>query len=84
MSLHAVSAPVREEGGENPHSGMEDPRYNSRMRERILFLWGEQGWFCLDKSMYGAEHALSDDSEAFLERNKGFLEILLDKTDQEK
>lgn len=86
MSLQVVSAPVCEEGGGNPHSGMEDPRYNSRMRERILFLWGEQGlqWFGLDKDIYRAQHALSDDSEAFLQRNKGFLEILLDNSDHEK
>lgn len=70
----------------NQHSGMEDPRYNSRMRERILFLWGEQGlkWFGLDEEMYWPQLARSADSEAFLQRNKRFLESVFDNADQEK
>jgi hypothetical protein len=64
---------------ENPHSGMEDPRSNARMRERILFLWGETGlqWFGLEEDQYWPQLARSADSEAFLQRNKRYLESTL-------
>lgn len=66
-------------GTNNPHSGMEDPRSNARMRERILFLWGEQGlqWFGLKEDQYWPQLARSADSEAFLQRNKCYLESIL-------
>lgn len=62
----------------NPHSGMEDPRSSSRMRERILFLWGETGlrWFGLEPGIYQQQLARSADQQAFISRHKWFLESI--------
>jgi len=62
----------------NLQDGMEDPRYSSRMRERILFLWGETGlrWFGLEPDIYQQQLARSADQHAFISRNKWFLESI--------
>jgi len=54
----------------------DHPHYSGRMRERILFLWGQQGftWFGLREDQAGPELDLLRNSEGFLERNKRFLD----------
>ena len=61
-----------------PYTGMEDPHYSSRMRERILFLWGETGlrWFGLEPDIYQSQLARSADQHAFVGRNRWFLESI--------
>ena len=59
---------------------LEDhPHGSSRMRERILFLWGEQGlkWFGLSEEQYWPQIARAADRETFLVRHKDFLENAL-------
>ena len=54
----------------------DHPHYSSRMRERILFLWGQSGleWFGLREEQARPELDLSRHSDEFLERNKRFLD----------
>ena len=58
----------------------------SRMRERILFLWGEMAlqYFGLDEESYWPQLARCANSEAFLQRNKWFLESVLNYNVQEE
>lgn len=53
----------------------DNPHYNGRMRERILFLWGEEGlqWFGISEEKYLPQLASSIDSEKCLTRHKNIL-----------
>lgn len=53
----------------------DNPHYNGRMRERILFLWGEEGlqWFGISEEKYWPQLASSIDSEKCLTRHKNIL-----------
>ena len=63
----------------DPALRRDSPHSSTRMRERLLFCFGEQGlrFFGLTEDMYAAQLARSADAEQFLLRNKRFLEDTL-------
>ena len=63
----------------DPALRRDSPHSSTRMRERLLFCFGEQGlrFFGLTEDMYAAQLARSADTEQFLLRNKRFLEDTL-------
>jgi hypothetical protein len=63
----------------------DHPHYSSRMRERILFLWGQSGlkWFGLREEQARPELDLSRHSDEFLERNKRFLDLTYRPSDDD-
>lgn len=63
----------------DPALRQDSPHASTRMRERLLFCFGEQGlrFFGLTEDMYAAQLARSADAEQFLLRNKRFLEDTL-------
>jgi len=71
---------------ESDVSKLQDhPHYSSRMRERILFLWGQSGlkWFGLREEQARPELELSRHSDEFLERNKRFLDLTYRTSDDD-
>jgi hypothetical protein len=63
----------------------DHPHYSSRMRERILFLWGQSGlkWFGLREEQARPELDLSRHSDEFLERHKRFLDLTYRTSDDD-
>jgi len=63
----------------DPALRRDSPHSSTRMRERLLFCFGEQGlrFFGLTEDMYAAQLARSADAKQFLLRNKRFLEDTL-------
>lgn len=67
--------------GPDPQMRQDHPHYSSRMRERILFCFGEQGlYFFYERSPEIEFFLRSADSEQLLLRHKRFLEDTLADT----